>query len=68
MVELMRRAREREESPLGRQILDLLLRNQELAAHRRRRPRARGGGRRPGLRDRVRRSGRGPQADDPDAG
>jgi len=31
MVELMRRAREKEESPLGRQILDLLLRNQELA-------------------------------------
>lgn len=32
MVELMRLAREKEESPLGRQILDLLLRNQELAA------------------------------------
>lgn len=32
MVELMRRAREREESPLGRQILDQLLRNQEVAA------------------------------------
>jgi len=32
MVELMRRAREKEESPLGRQILDLLLRNQDLAA------------------------------------
>src|SRR5919198_1482458 len=32
MVELMRRAREREESPLGRQILDQLLRNQEIAA------------------------------------
>ena len=32
MVELMQRAREKEESPLGRQILDLLLRNQELAA------------------------------------
>src|SRR5437764_1177778 len=32
MVELMRRAREREESPLGRQILDRLLENQELAA------------------------------------
>jgi fumarate hydratase subunit alpha len=32
MVELMRRAREREESPLGRQILDQLLQNQELAA------------------------------------
>src|SRR6476661_5534101 len=32
MVELMRRAREREESPLGRQILDQLLANQELAA------------------------------------
>jgi len=31
MVELMRRAREKEESPLGREILDLLLRNQELA-------------------------------------
>ncbi len=32
MVELMRRAREREESPLGRQILDQLLANQDLAA------------------------------------
>ena len=32
MVELMRRAREREESPLGRQILDRLLENQDLAA------------------------------------
>jgi len=32
MIELMRRAREREESPLGRQILDRLLRNQEIAA------------------------------------
>ena len=32
MVELMQRAREKEESPLGRQILDLLIRNQELAA------------------------------------
>jgi fumarate hydratase subunit alpha len=32
MVELMRRAREREQSPLGRQILDRLLENQELAA------------------------------------
>src|SRR5918911_5011498 len=32
MVELMRRAREREESPLGRQILDQLLRNQDIAA------------------------------------
>ena len=32
VVELMRRAREREESPLGRQILDRLLENQELAA------------------------------------
>lgn len=32
MVELMRLARKKEESPLGRQILDLLLRNQELAA------------------------------------
>jgi fumarate hydratase subunit alpha len=32
MVELMKRAREREESPLGRQILDQLLRNQEIAA------------------------------------
>jgi fumarate hydratase subunit alpha len=32
MVELMQRAREKEESPLGRQVLDLLIRNQELAA------------------------------------
>src|SRR5437879_5103279 len=32
MVALMRRAREREESPLGRQILDQLLANQEVAA------------------------------------
>jgi fumarate hydratase subunit alpha len=32
MAELMRRAREREESPLGRQILDRLLENQDLAA------------------------------------
>lgn len=32
MVELMRRAREREESPLGRRILDQLLENQEVAA------------------------------------
>jgi fumarate hydratase subunit alpha len=32
MVQLMRRAREREESPLGRQVLDLLLKNQELGA------------------------------------
>jgi fumarate hydratase subunit alpha len=32
MVELMRRAREREESPLGRQILDQLLANQDVAA------------------------------------
>ena len=32
MVELVKRAREREESPLGRQVLDLLIRNQELAA------------------------------------
>jgi len=32
MVELMERAREKEESPLGRQVLDLLIRNQELAA------------------------------------
>jgi len=32
MVRLMRRAREREESPLGRQILDQLLLNQEVAA------------------------------------
>jgi fumarate hydratase subunit alpha len=32
MVSLMREAREKEESPLGRQILDLLIRNQELAA------------------------------------
>ena len=32
MVTLVRRARELEESPLGRQVLDLLIRNQELAA------------------------------------
>src|SRR5947208_16683941 len=32
MVELMRRAREREQSPLGRQILDQLLMNQDVAA------------------------------------
>jgi fumarate hydratase subunit alpha len=32
MVELMKRAREREESPLGRRILDQLLENQEIAA------------------------------------
>ena len=32
MVELVKRARELEESPLGRQVLDLLIRNQELAA------------------------------------
>ncbi|HCO02873.1 MAG TPA: fumarate hydratase [Actinobacteria bacterium] len=32
MVELMRRAREREESPIGRQILDRLLENQEIGA------------------------------------
>jgi fumarate hydratase subunit alpha len=32
MVELMKRAREREESPLGRRILDQLLQNQEIAA------------------------------------
>lgn len=32
MVELMHRAREREESPLGREILDLLIQNQALAA------------------------------------
>ena len=32
MVTLVKRAREREESPLGRQVLDLLIRNQELAA------------------------------------
>jgi fumarate hydratase subunit alpha len=32
MVELMRRARDREESPIGQQILDRLLENQELAA------------------------------------
>jgi fumarate hydratase subunit alpha len=32
MVELMERAREREESPLGRQILDQLLENQRVAA------------------------------------
>lgn len=31
MVELMQRAREREESPLGRQILDQLLENQRIA-------------------------------------
>ena len=32
MVTLVKRAREREESALGRQVLDLLIRNQELAA------------------------------------
>jgi fumarate hydratase subunit alpha len=32
MVALMRRAREREESPIGRQILDRLLENQDVAA------------------------------------
>ena len=32
MVTLVKRAREREASPLGRQVLDLLIRNQELAA------------------------------------
>jgi len=32
MVEAMERAREKEESPLGRQVLDLLLKNAELAA------------------------------------
>ena len=32
MVTLVKRARELEESPLGRQVLDLLIRNQELAA------------------------------------
>lgn len=32
MVAAIRRAREKEESPIGRQILDLLIRNQELAA------------------------------------
>ncbi|MFB3738263.1 MAG: fumarate hydratase [Candidatus Velamenicoccus archaeovorus] len=32
LVEAVRRAREREASPLGRQVLDLLIRNQELAA------------------------------------
>ena len=32
MVALVKRAREKEESPLGRQVLDLLIRNQELAA------------------------------------
>jgi fumarate hydratase subunit alpha len=32
MVELVKRAREKEASPLGRQVLDLLIRNQELAA------------------------------------
>ena len=31
-VELVKRARELEESPLGRQVLDLLIRNQALAA------------------------------------
>lgn len=32
MAAAIRRAREKEESPIGRQILDLLIRNQELAA------------------------------------
>ncbi len=32
MVELLKRAREKEESPLGRQVLDLLLKNADLAA------------------------------------
>jgi fumarate hydratase subunit alpha len=32
MVAAVKRAREKEESPIGRQILDLLIRNQELAA------------------------------------
>jgi fumarate hydratase subunit alpha len=32
MVRLVKRARELEESPLGQQVLDLLIRNQELAA------------------------------------
>src|SRR4029450_10135702 len=32
MVRLVKRAREIEESPLGRQVLDLVIRNQELAA------------------------------------
>ncbi|HEU4831333.1 MAG TPA: fumarate hydratase, partial [Actinomycetota bacterium] len=32
MVRLIKRARELEASPLGRQVLDLLIRNQELAA------------------------------------
>jgi fumarate hydratase subunit alpha len=32
MVAAVKRAREKEESPVGRQILDLLIRNQELAA------------------------------------
>jgi fumarate hydratase subunit alpha len=32
MVTLVKRARELEESPLGRQVLDLLIRNQELAS------------------------------------
>jgi fumarate hydratase subunit alpha len=32
MVELVKRAREKEESPLARQIYDLLIKNQELAA------------------------------------
>ncbi len=32
MVDLMKRAREKEESPVARQILDLLIKNQDLAA------------------------------------
>ena len=32
MMELMKRAREKEESPLARQILDLIIQNQDLAA------------------------------------
>ncbi len=32
MVDLVKQAREKEESPIGRQILDLLIKNQELAA------------------------------------
>ncbi|MBI2238705.1 MAG: fumarate hydratase [Actinobacteria bacterium] len=32
MVELLKRAREKEESPLGRQVLDLLLQNADLAS------------------------------------
>jgi fumarate hydratase subunit alpha len=32
MMELMRRAREKEESPLAREVLDLIIKNQDLAA------------------------------------